>query len=335
MKYLQAGILACLMVIAGLLFGIYHGQQSMPAEQATPAEQAQVNQAASAQQALGPTESIALAEAAPPQAAQPAAVQGPPDPAPQAKPSPLPSKRVKQRPATPPQPTPAAEAVSEPDPTPAVEQVAAAEPASLPPPVNEPVVPNLPPMVDMPQPVAPPEQQLVTVPEGAPIVVRLVNTLSTNRNRPGDSFEATLEEPLRVDGWLVAPKGSRVEGRVLESSPAGRVKGVAQLSFDLVRLTTADGRQVDIRTAPFGQEAESSQADDMKKIGWGAGIGAIIGAIAGGGKGAAIGAGAGAGAGAGTVLVTRGKTAVVPTETRLTFRLSEPLEVASTKAVTL
>jgi hypothetical protein len=113
------------------------------------------------------------------------------------------------------------------------------------------------------------------------------------------------------------------------------MKGVAELSFDLVRLTTADGRKVEIATAPFGETAEQSRGNDMKKIGWGAGIGAIIGAIAGGGKGAAIGAGAGAGAGAGTVLATRGKTAVVPSETRLKFRLSQPLEVTSTKPVTL
>jgi hypothetical protein len=210
-----------------------------------------------------------------------------------------------------------------------------AEPESLPPPVNEPVIPNLPPLVEMPQPEQPPQQRLVTVPEGSQIVVRLISTLSTNRNRPGDTFEATLEEPLHVDGWLVAPKGSRVEGRIIESRPAGRVKGVAELSFDLVQLTTADGQKVDISTAAFNQAAEKSRGDDLKKIGWGAGIGAIIGAIAGGGKGAAIGAGAGAGAGAGTVLATRGDTVVVPTETRLTFRLRQPLEVTSIKTVTL
>jgi hypothetical protein len=316
MKYVQAGILACLMVIAGLLFGIYHGQQTSPAEQAA---------------ATGP-ESIALVASAPPQAPQPA--EAPAAAAIEAKPSPLPSQRVKPRPAAKPLPAPEPPAASEPAPLPETESAEAAE-AAMPPPVNEPVIPNLPPLVEMPQPEPLPQQQLVTVPEGSNIVVRLVNTLSTNRNRPGDSFEATLEEPLHVDGWLVAPKGSRVEGRVLESKPGGRVQGVAELSFDLVRLTTADGRQVDISTAAFGQEAEASHGEDLKKIGWGAGIGAIVGAIAGGGKGAAIGAGAGAGAGAGTVLATRGKTAVVPTETRLTFRLSQPLEVTSTKPVTL
>jgi hypothetical protein len=111
------------------------------------------------------------------------------------------------------------------------------------------------------------------------------------------------------------------------------VKGVAELSFDLVSLTTADGESVDISTAAVNELGDQSRREDLKKVGWGAGIGAIIGAIAGGGKGAAIGAGAGAGAGAGTVLATRGKTIVVPTETRLSFRLNQPVEVTSTSPV--
>jgi hypothetical protein len=318
MKYVQAGILACLMVIAGLLFGIYRGQQSSPA-------------------APEPVASIELTEPLAPPALQPAAQPAEePAQAAQPKPSPLPSKRARQQAAA--KPKPAAEppaGASQDEPVSFADALDAAEPLELPPPVTEPVIPNLPPLVETPQPVPPPQQRLVTVPEGTRIVVRLINTLSTNRNLAGDSFQATLEEPLEVDGWLVALKGSRVEGRVLESKPAGRLKGVAELSFDLVRLTTAGGQTVDIRTAPFGQAADKSQGEDLEKIGWGAGIGAIIGAIAGGGKGAAVGAGAGAGAGAGTVLVTRGKTAVVPTETRLTFELTGPVDVTSTRPVTL
>jgi hypothetical protein len=324
MKYVQIGILACLVVIAGLLIGIYQGQRSPDAEQVATAP-------------------ISLAEAPP---VTPTAVTTTPEAAPpteiaEAKPSPLTSKNAKRRPQAAP---PRNEKVPTPEPARGSAEAEAEapngetadwEPVSMPPPVNEPVIPNLPPLVGMPEPVPPPQQQLVMVPEGSEIVVRMINTLSTNRNLPGDSFEATLEQPLIVDGWLVAPKGSRVEGRVLESKKAGRVKGVAELSFDLVRLTTADGKNVDIATAPFGEAGEKSRSEDLKKVGWGAGIGAVIGAIAGGGKGAAIGAGAGAGAGAGTVLATRGETVVVPTETRLTFRLTESLQVTSTKPVTL
>jgi hypothetical protein len=339
MKYVQIGILACLMVIAGLLFGIYSGQQSPRVE---PAASEPVPEPIA--------EPVSLAEAdAPAAAVQEPALDRPSVPD-EAKPSPLPSKQAERRsqaalkrnPASPDPPAQSPEAVipeAMPDSPEAVpesnEEFAQAEELDMPPPVTEPVIPNLPPLVGMPEPAPLPEPQLVTVPEGTEIVVRMVNTLSTNRNLPGDTFEATLEQPLAVSGWLVAPKGSRVEGRVLESKKAGRVKGVAELSFNLVSLTTAEGKTVDIATAALGQAGEKSRGEDMKRIGWGAGIGAIIGAIAGGGKGAAIGAGTGAGAGAGTVLVTRGETVVVPTETRVTFRLLEPLEVTSTKPLSL
>jgi hypothetical protein len=56
-------------------------------------------------------------------------------------------------------------------------------------------------------------------------------------------------------------------------------------------------------------------------------IGAAIGAIAGGGKGAGIGAGVGGAAGAADVLLTRGKPADIPVETRLTFRVQEPVTI--------
>jgi hypothetical protein len=74
-------------------------------------------------------------------------------------------------------------------------------------------------------------------------------------------------------------------------------------------------------------QGEETKGDDAKKVGIGAGVGAIIGAIAGGGKGAAIGAGVGAGAGGGAVAATRGKPAEIASETRLTFRLLDPVEV--------
>jgi len=64
---------------------------------------------------------------------------------------------------------------------------------------------------------------------------------------------------------------------------------------------------------------------DTAKAGVAAGIGAAIGAMAGGGKGAGIGAIIGGAAGTGGVLATRGKDATIPAETRLSFRLKEPV----------
>jgi hypothetical protein len=151
--------------------------------------------------------------------------------------------------------------------------------------------------------------------------------LSSSVVQTGDSFRATLENPLVVDGAVVAEKGARVEGRVSESDRGGKVKGTALLALELVRLNTSDGQRVRLQTEGFTKAAERSTKKDAMKVGIGAGLGAAIGAIAGGGKGAAIGAGVGGAAGTGAVIATRGDAAEILPETRLSFRLKEPITI--------
>jgi hypothetical protein len=218
-----------------------------------------------------------------------------------------------------------------------------AAPVSQPVTETAPVVAQSTPAEPMPQPVpparvepehvtplpppAPPEPHKVTLNAGTMIPVRLVDGLSSERNLPGDSFTATLDKELVVDGFVIAERGARVEGRVAASDRGGRVRGVSSLAVELVRLSTSDGQRVAIQTDGFERRAEETHRQDAEKVGAGAAIGAVIGALAGGGKGAAIGAGVGGGAGAGGVLATRGRAATLPSETRVTFRLRAPVTI--------
>ena len=156
-------------------------------------------------------------------------------------------------------------------------------------------------------------------------MVRIAETLSAARHERGDTFLATLEQPLIIDGFIIAERGARVEGRVAEAQPPGRGGGSSRLDVELVRLSTSDGQRVPIRTEPFKKEGASSAGSDLAKVGVGAAIGAAIGAAAGGGKGAAIGAGVGGAAGTADVLLTRGKPAEIRVETRVSFRIQEPI----------
>jgi hypothetical protein len=158
-----------------------------------------------------------------------------------------------------------------------------------------------------------------------------VDGLNAERNVAGDPFTATLDRELVVDGFVIAERGARVEGRVVAADLGGRVKGTSSMSVELTRLRTSDGQNVGIRTDPFQRHAQETHGEDAVKIGAGAVLGAAIGAIAGGGKGAAIGAGAGGAAGAGTVMATRGKPAALPSETRVTFRLSSAVTLTERK----
>ena len=209
-------------------------------------------------------------------------------------------------------------------PKPAPPQPVKTEP---PPPAELPPPPQVETAAAIPAPPPPPEPNKVTLEAGSLLTVRLAENLTTERNVTGDLFEATLDEPLVVDGFVIAEKGASLEGRVVTSQKPGRVKGPAILSIQLIRLRTSDGQNVLISTDTFEKEVTAQRKKEATKVGAAAAIGAAIGAIAGGGKGAAIGAAVGGGAGAGSVLATRSDPAELAVETRLSFRLSEPVTI--------
>jgi hypothetical protein len=166
-----------------------------------------------------------------------------------------------------------------------------------------------------------PEPIQATLNAGMLIPVRLLDSLSSDRNRPGDIFAATLDHELVASGYVIAERGARVEGRVTAADHNART-----LSIELTSVHTSDNQDVPIQTERFDKQSEPDRSNAAAKIGAGAVIGAVIGGIAGGGKGAAIGAGAGGGAGAGDVMLSR-KGASLASETRITFRLRAPVTI--------
>jgi hypothetical protein len=262
-------------------------------------------------------EPVEAKPSAPPQRV--AAKKPSPMPPPPAHPRPLIMAQV-QRPAPttpvqePPPATPSA-------PQPAEVQLNAGAPAPAP---QVSPIPAAPPAVPQPENVTPPAPQpevhTVTLNAGMLIPVRLLDGLSTERNSQGDPFVATLDRELVADGWVIAERGARVEGRVVAADKGTKMRAGATLTVELIRLHTSDGQIVPIETDAFEKRISANRTTDAEKVGAGVAIGAIIGALAGGGKGAAVGAGAGGGAGAGSVLLTR-QPAALPSETRINFRL--------------
>ena len=151
----------------------------------------------------------------------------------------------------------------------------------------------------------------VVIPAGTHFRIALIDAVSSDKSRPGDSFMASLAEPIVVDGKTVLEKGTRVQGRVVDAKESGRV----------------NGKSLSISTKPYRAVAESTKKRDAAIIGGGAGVGAAIGAIAGGGKGALVGAAIGGGAGTGTVLATKGKEIHYSPETRIPFILANSVEI--------
>jgi len=166
----------------------------------------------------------------------------------------------------------------------------------------------------------------VTIPAGTRISVRTIDAIDSKRNHVGDRFEVSLEEPLIVDGNVVAAKETDVYGRLEESKETGTFTGRSELKLALTGIVV-DGKTVPIVTGDYETSGKSKGASTARRTVGGAAIGSIIGAIAGGGKGAAIGAGTGAGVGAGSEVITRGDQVKIPSETLLDFTLEQSVSV--------
>jgi hypothetical protein len=172
----------------------------------------------------------------------------------------------------------------------------------------------------------------VTIRPGTFVTVRTEQPLSSDRNQEGDTFAATLTQPIVVDGVVVAQRGQTVMGRVAEAKKAGRAAGVSHLSLQLTGLTLADGTQSGIQSQMVTRNGQTSVGNDVAAVGTTTAVGAAIGAAADWGRGAAIGAGAGAVVGLAGVLLTRGHPTVVYPETLLSFRIDTPVTVDTSRA---
>jgi len=177
-----------------------------------------------------------------------------------------------------------------------------------------------------------PPPALLTIPSGTVVVVRINNFLSSDKNQAGDAFAATLQQPIVVDGYVVARRGQTVTGHVRSARKAGRVKGTSELGVELTDLTLVDGQQVPVLTSLWQASGGTSHGADAGTIAGSTILGAAIGGAIDWGRGAAIGAGAGALAGIGAVLLTRGRPTVLPPEWQLSFKLVDPVKVDTTNS---
>ena len=165
--------------------------------------------------------------------------------------------------------------------------------------------------------------QTVTLPAGTTVAVRLRDTISSDKQSDGDPFTATLDQPIVIEGFVIAERGALVRGKIASLTRASRGKSQAAIALDLTELDTTDGQKVAIRSDSSHQTATAHTSNAVKKIGVGTVVGALIGAAVGGGKGAAIGAGAGGATGGGAVLASKGEEVRLASETRLSFKLAE------------
>ena len=215
-------------------------------------------------------------------------------------------------------PVPRSRAISDPAPEPAETPMQNSNPE-----------PAQPAPATAPAPAPTPAPKRVTILSGTTLSVRLVDELDSETAQPGQTFKATLDSPLSVDGEVVIPAGHDVQGHLIEVKSAGKFAGKSVLALQLDRISVGP-RSYNIQTDEYRREGSSRGKSTATKVGAGAAIGAIIGGIAGGGKGAAIGAAAGGGVGGGVQAATKSQQIKLPTESVLTFTLQSSVTVTAT-----
>jgi hypothetical protein len=157
---------------------------------------------------------------------------------------------------------------------------------ATPPPVNP--VPYAPPAAvrpePKPEPVATPAEaekpapaprhvaqppHRVILQAGSPVTVRLLQTLSTERTPAGETFQAQLADPLVADGLVIAERGARVSGRVVNSIPGG-LNGVSSIELRLLDFTAADGQRVAVSCDPWLKRSNPAGGGMLRTMGGGA-----------------------------------------------------------------
>ena len=168
--------------------------------------------------------------------------------------------------------------------------------------------------------------QVISISAGTVINVRMIDSISSDRNQAGETFRGSIEDPILIGNRTVVPRGATAYVKLVDASSAGRVKGRSKLQLQLERIVAGNhSYPVTSNVVEFRGKSET------KKTGKSAGIGALagggLGALLGGGKGAAIGAGVGAGAGVATNAVNKGEQVYIGSESLVRFRLAAPLRI--------
>jgi len=159
-----------------------------------------------------------------------------------------------------------------------------------------------------------PGQEMVTVPAGTRLVVYPNSTLNSGKNKSGDRFSVILAADLAADGVLVARRGDKIFGTVVESKKAGRVVRKAGMILELNDIVIND-QMHPIVCHPLDLTGEKT--GDLKKVAVKGAIGSVI--------GGAAQAKRMAGMGMAVAIITPGKQIEILEQALIEFYLSAPV----------
>lgn len=92
--------------------------------------------------------------------------------------------------------------------------------------------------------LAPAQSPALVLPAGSTLECRLNGNLSTQGSRQGDSFTATVSQPVTLNGGIVIPAGATLKGYIAYLAQPGRIHGVGEMRLAPEKITWPDGRSL-------------------------------------------------------------------------------------------
>src|SRR5260370_25525897 len=95
------------------------------------------------------------------------------------------------------------------------------------------------------------------IPKGTHVLLRMMNSISTRTAAEGNQVYLQTATPVAINGQIVIPPGTYVQGSVSRAKRSGRVKGRAELGLRLETMTLAGGKMLKI--SPRLSEVDSGE----------------------------------------------------------------------------
>ena len=194
------------------------------------------------------------------------------------------------------------------------------------------------PVYNQRQPMTQPSNNVLTgsvvyIQDGATFTAMLLSDINSSSLTNNDSISAELDADWIYNGNLIAPAGSILNGRAVDTKQAGYAMANGQIGLLFDEIMTPDGNIIPLKTNKVYITGNSTRALNItKRVAGGAATGLLLSAISmllGADPTSAIIAGTSIGAGAGAIsaISTRGEEINLIEGSQLEIMLVEPLTV--------
>jgi type IV secretion system protein VirB10 len=189
----------------------------------------------------------------------------------------------------------------------------------------------------------------LTIPAGTKVPVELKHAVSSKGTHEGDGVYAETTFPVVVDGRVLIPAGTYVQGRISHIQRGGHVKGRAEVLMHFTTLIYPSGYTVLLpgavenapgvdKTSVKDQEgtirSDSQAGEKAATVGTSAGTGAVVGGLSNGGKGALVGAGVGGAIGTAIAMFHRGNDVKLDAGTTLEIVIQRDVPLDASRVPT-